>query len=327
MRIVFMGTPAFAVPTLQQLLNTEFSVVGVVCQPDRPSGRGKKIQVGPVKTLALSQGIPVVQPEKMKDPQFMKTLRAWEPDVIVVAAFGRILPKIILDLPLKGCLNVHGSLLPKYRGAAPIQWAVIHGEVETGITIMCMDEGMDTGRILQQEVIGIGPDETAGELASRMAQVGGTLLLTTLRGWIAGTLTPYPQNESEATLAPILKKEDGLIDWAWPARNIANRIRGLSPWPGGYTFLQHERWGIWKVEVEGHETGFGRTDFDNLQAPGTITAVTKQAIRVQTGQGNLNLVDIQPENKKRMKIADYLAGHRVESGMAFSMAKYEDCGK
>lgn len=327
MRIVFMGTPAFAVPTLQQLLDTEFSVAGVVCQPDRPSGRGKKVQMGPVKALALSRNIPVVQPEKMKDPGFIESLRSWKPDVIVVAAFGRILPKIILDLPPKGCLNVHGSLLPKYRGAAPIQWAVIHGETETGITIMCMDEGMDTGAILQQEVMSIGPHEMAGDLASRMALAGGALLLTTLRGWLANTLTPYPQNESEATLAPILKKEDGLIDWNWPARSIANRIRGLSPWPGGYTYLQDVRWGIWKVEVEGIEQDIGPTVSHTRQAPGTISAVTKQAISVHTGQGNLILLDIQPENKKRMKVSDYLAGHRVEAGMTFSMAKDENCGK
>jgi len=319
-----MGTPAFAVPTLQELLNSEFSVVGVVCQPDRPSGRGKKIQVGPVKALAISRNIPVVQPEKMKDPKLLEILRAWEPDVIVVAAFGRILPKIILDLPPKGCLNVHGSLLPKYRGAAPIQWAVIHGEAKTGITIMLMDEGLDTGAILQQEVIPIVPDETAGALAARMAQVGGTLLVSTLRGWVAGTITPSPQNESEATFAPILKKEDGLIHWDWSARSIANRMRGLSPWPGVFTFLLRERWGIWKVEVEGPETGIGPTASGNLQCPGTITAVTKQAIRVQTGQGNLNLLEIQPENKKRMSVSDYLAGHPVDVGMTFSMAKEED---
>lgn len=324
MRVVFMGTPAFAVPTLQQLLNSEFSVVGVVCQPDRPSGRGKKIRVGPVKALALSQGIPVAQPEKMKDPRFMETLQAWEPDAIVVAAFGRILPKFILNLPPKGCLNVHGSLLPKYRGAAPIQWALIHGETETGITIMLMDEGMDTGAILQQEVIPIGPGETAGELARRMAQIGGVLLVSTLREWVAGTMISYPQNESEATFAPILKKEDGLIHWDQPARTIANRIRGLSPWPGGYTFLKRERWGIWKIEVVGPVTGIWRTASDNLQVPGTITAVTKQAICVQTGQGNLNLLEIQPENKKRMNVSDYLAGHRVEEGMTFSK-RDDDC--
>lgn len=325
MRIVFMGTPTFAVPTLQQLLKTEISVVGVVCQPDRPSGRGKKVQMSPVKALALSQNIPVVQPEKMKSPQLMETLRTWDPDLVVVAAFGRILPKTILDLPPKGCLNVHGSLLPKYRGAAPIQWAVMQGEVKTGVTIMLMDEGMDTGAILQQEVIPIGPDETSGELASRMAQVGGALLVRTLRGWIAGTLTPLAQDNSAATLAPILTKEDGLMSWGQPARCLANRIRGLSPWPGVYTFLEGARWGIWKVHVEEQEPGILNTDHDTPRAPGTIIAFTKQAIRVQTGQGCLNLLEIQPENKKRMHVSDYLAGHRVTLGMTFSMGKQDDC--
>lgn len=325
MRIVFMGTPAFAVPTLQHLLKTEFSVVGVVCQPDRPSGRGKNVQVGPVKALALSQNIPVVQPEKMKDPKLMETLRTWEPDLVVVAAFGRILPKTILDLPPKGCLNVHGSLLPKYRGAAPIQWAVIQGDVKTGVTIMLMDEGMDTGAILQQEEIPIGPDETSGELASRMAQVGGTLLGRTLRGWIAGTIPPLPQNDSAATLAPILTKADGLMSWEQPARCLANRIRGLSPWPGVYTFLEGARWGVWKVQVEDQEPGMLHTAYDTPRAPGTITAVTKHAIRVQTGQGSLNLLEIQPENKKRMHVSDYLAGHRVTLGMTFSVGKHDDC--
>lgn len=326
MRIVFMGTPAFAVPTLQQLLDTEFSVMGVVCQPDRPSGRGKKIQVGPVKAYALSRSIPIVQPEKMKDPKFIEILKAWKPDVIVVAAFGRILPKIILDLPSKGCLNVHGSLLPKYRGAAPIQWAVVDGAAETGVTIMLMNEGMDTGAILQQEVIAIGQDETAGELALRMARVGGSMLVSTLRGWIAGTILPCPQNESEATIAPILKKEDGLIRWDRPARSIANQIRGLSPWPGAYTFLRDERWGIWKVEVEDLDRGTEEgTGSGNLYTPGTITAVTKQVIHVRTGQGNLKLLEIQPENKKRMQVSDYVAGHRIEAGMIFSMMKKDNC--
>ena len=240
MRVVFMGTPEFAVPTLQHLVNSEHSVVGVVCQPDRPSGRGKKIQLGPVKMLALAQDLPVIQPEKMKAPEFLETLRAWNPDVIVVAAFGRILPQVILDLPPKGCLNVHGSLLPKYRGAAPIQWAVINGETETGVTIMVMDAGMDTGDILEQAVMPISDDDTAGDVARRMAEIGGSLLVGTLGKWMNETIQPQPQNESQATLAPILKKEDGLLKWSQSAATLANRIRGLSPWPGGYTFVS---WG------------------------------------------------------------------------------------
>ncbi len=327
MRIVFMGTPSFAVPVLTELVNSEFSVVGVVCQPDRPSGRGKKIQVGPVKALALANNIPVVQPEKMKDPTLVEHIRSWDPDAIVVAAFGRILPKMILDLPPKGCLNVHGSLLPKYRGAAPIQWAVIHGEAETGITIMLMDEGMDTGPILQQKVVSIGPNETAGELAPRMAQTGGSLLVSCLREWMAGTITPNPQNESEASFAPILKKEDGLIHWDQPANGIANHVRGVSPWPGAFTFFQGERWGIWKAQPEGKaqpeekESGNENPNSGVLPAPGRIITVTKYAIGVQTGRGHLHLLEIQPENKRRMPVSEFLTGHRIEPGMSFSMVK------
>ena len=253
MRVIFMGTPDFAVPTLQQLVDSECSVVGVVCQPDRPSGRGKKIRFGPVKSFALDQNIPVIQPEKMKDPTFLETLRSWNPDVIVVAAFGRILPQVILDLPPKGCLNVHGSLLPKYRGAGPIQWAVINGEPVTGVTIMLMDAGMDTGAILEQAQVPISPEDTAGDVARRMAEVGGALLVSTLQKWMAGTVVAQPQNESEATLAPMLTKEDGLLDWSQSATTLANRIRGLSPWPGAHTFVEGERWGIWKARAEEDE--------------------------------------------------------------------------
>ncbi len=313
MRVVFMGTPEFAVPTLQHLINSEYSVVGVVCQPDRPSGRGKKIQVGPVKTLALAQNIPVFQPEKMKAPEFLETLRSWNPDVIVVAAFGRILPQIILDLPPKGCLNVHGSLLPKYRGAAPIQWAVINGERETGVTIMMMDAGLDTGAILEQAVMPISAEDTAGDVASRMAEMGGRLLVPTLQKWVAGSMTPRVQNESQSTLAPILKKEDGLLDWSQSASTLANRVRGLSPWPGGYTFVNGERWGIWRVQVSEKDEDLSSDNHHDL--PGAIVGVTKQAIHVQTGHGVLDLIDIQPANKKRMAVSQYVAGHQIEEGM------------
>lgn len=315
MRVVFMGTPDFAVPTLQHLVNSEFSVVGVVCQPDRPSGRGKKIQFGPVKTFALAQNLPVVQPEKMKDPSFPETLRSWNPDVIVVAAYGRILPQAILALPPKGCLNVHGSLLPKYRGAAPIQWAVIKGEPETGVTIMVMDAGMDTGAILEQTVMPISAEDTAGDVAARMAELGGRVLVSTLQKWAEGTVVPQPQNESEATLAPILKKDDGLLDWSQSVTTLANRVRGLSPWPGAFTFVNGERWGIWKVQIEEHDGNVALLSKDNSCVPGTIMGVTKNAILVQTGHGLLRLIEIQPANKKRMAVADYVVGHHIEVGI------------
>jgi methionyl-tRNA formyltransferase len=318
MRVVFMGTPEFAVPTLQSLVNAECSVVGVVCQPDRPSGRGKKIQCGPVKIFALAQNLPIIQPEKMKAPAFLETLQSWNPDVIVVAAFGRILPQVILDLPPKGCLNVHGSLLPKYRGAAPIQWAVINGEHETGVTIMVMDAGLDTGAILEQAVVPISEEDTARDVAVRMAELGGGLLVSTLTRWMAGTIDAQPQDDSEATLAPILKKEDGLLDWSQSATILANRIRGLSPWPGGYTFVEGVRWGIWKVQIEEPEGDSVGASRNTPHAPGTIIEVTKHGIYVQTGKGVLRLLDIQPANKKRLAMSDYLVGHRIEVGTILS---------
>lgn len=308
MRIVFMGTPEFAVPSLEALLRSEDQVVGVVTQPDRPKGRGQELAAPPVKQLAERSGVPVLQPTKMKDPAFLSALQAWQPDVIAVAAFGRILPPAILSLPPKGCINVHGSLLPKYRGAAPIQWAIINGERETGITTMLMDEGMDTGAMLLQERVAIRSDDTAGTLAPRLAEVGGRLLVETLRRLKAGTLTPQPQDHSQATMAPILKKEDGLIDWRLPATEIANRVRGLSPWPGAYTWKGGDRWVLWRVAVA-----------DNAQVaePGTVTKVTKDRIEVATGQGTLHLIEIQPSNSRRMTAMQYLTGHRLADGARF----------
>ena len=236
MRIVFMGTPEFAVPSLEALLKSDDRVVGIVTQPDRPRGRGQRLSPSPVKVIAQREQLPLLQPTKMKDPAFMAELSGWKPDFIAVAAFGRILPPAILSLPPRGCVNVHGSLLPKYRGAGPIQWAIINGETETGITTMLMDEGMDTGAILLQEKIPIVPEDTAGSLSPRLADLGGRLLVETLAQLKAGTLTPRPQDHAQASLAPLLKKEDGVIDRSLPATMIANRIIGLTPWPGAHTF-------------------------------------------------------------------------------------------
>src|SRR6185503_6389740 len=208
MRIVFMGTPEFAVPSLEALLKSDDQVVGIVTQPDRPKGRGQQLWLSPVKVIAQREGLPFLQPTKMKDPGFLNELSAWAPDVIAVAAFGRILPSVILSLPHRGCVNVHGSLLPKYRGAGPIQWALINGETETGITTMLMDEGMDTGAMLLRATMAIAPDDTAGSLSSRLADLGGRLLVETLAQLKAGTLTPRPQDHGQATLAPLLKKEE-----------------------------------------------------------------------------------------------------------------------
>ncbi|HRB16977.1 MAG TPA: methionyl-tRNA formyltransferase [Nitrospira sp.] len=306
MRIVFMGTPDFAVPSLEALLKSEHQVVGVVTQPDRPKGRGQEVVFSPVKVVCQRKGIPVLQPLKMKDPAFLDALRRWTPDVIAVTAYGRILPPAILALPPRGCINVHASLLPKYRGAGPIQWAVIRGEQQTGITTMFMAEGMDTGDMLLQETVEIRADDTAGTLAPRLAEVGGRLLVETLRRLEAGTLTPQPQDDAQATMAPLLKKEDGVVDWTLSAAEIANRVRGLSPWPGAYTHVNGERWVLWRVAV-GLETSGA--------VPGTVTKVSKDRVEVATGDGTIQLIEIQPSNSRRMTMAQYLAGHRLAEGL------------
>jgi methionyl-tRNA formyltransferase len=305
MRIVFMGTPEFAVPSLQALLGSEDQVVGVVTQPDRPKGRGQELAPPPVKIIADGAGIPVLQPLKIRTPDFLAALADWKPDLIAVTAFGRILHAPILNLPPRGCVNVHGSLLPKYRGAAPVQWAVINGETETGITTMLMDEGMDTGPMLLQATLPILPDDTAGTLAPRLADLGGRLLVDTIARLKAGTIAPLAQDHTQATMAPLLKKEDGAIEWTLSARALANRIRGLSPWPGAYTFHGPERWNIWKA-VAVPEPAQGR--------PGTVVGVTKQSIRVATGDGVLELLEIQTANAKRLSVGQFLAGHRLSPG-------------
>ena len=306
MRLVFMGTPDFASASLEALLKSDDSVVGIVTQPDRPKGRGQILTPSPVKLLAQREEIPLLQPIKMKDPVFLQALAEWRPDLILVAAFGRILPAAILSLPPRGCINVHGSLLPKYRGAGPIQWAVINGETETGITTMLMDEGMDTGAMLLQEAIPITPDDTAGTLSPRLAELGGRLLVETIARLKAGTLVPRPQDASQATLAPLLKKEDGVIDWALPAAVLANRVRGLSPWPGAYTTMAGgDRWTIWRALVlPGPAT----------KPPGTVVGVTTAAIHVATREGVLAVTELQPANSRRMAVSQYLAGHPVVVG-------------
>jgi methionyl-tRNA formyltransferase len=249
---------------------------------------------------------------KMKDPSFMTELSAWKPDVIAVAAFGRILPPSILSLPPCGCINVHGSLLPKYRGAGPLQWALINGEAETGITTMLMDEGMDTGAMLLQEAITIGSEDTAGTLSPRLADLGGRLLVETLTRLKAGMLTPRPQDHDKATLAPLLKKEDGIINWTMPATSIANRIRGLTPWPGAYTFSKMNRWTISRASVLDEATTLD---------PGQITALAKDAIHVATGVGVLAIRELQPANGRRMPAAQYLAGHPLQIGMQLTQSE------
>ncbi len=306
MRLVFMGTPDFASASLEALLKSDDSVVGIVTQPDRPKGRGQILTPSPVKLLAQREQIPLLQPLKIKDPEFLQALAGWKPDLIAVAAFGRILPPVILSLPPHGCINVHGSLLPKYRGAGPIQWAIINGETETGITTMLMEEGMDTGAMLLQEAIPITADDTAGSLSPRLAELGGRLLVETIVRLKAGTLAPQPQDASRATLAPLLKKENGAIDWVLPATAIANRIRGLSPWPGAYTtVVGGDRWTIWRALALPSSV---------TSPPGMVVAITNEAIHVATGEGVLAVMELQPANSRRMAVSQYLAGHPILVG-------------
>ncbi len=303
-----MGTPEFAVPSLEALLHPDLEnvvqVVGVVTQPDRPKGRGQRLLPPPIKLLAERHSLPVVQPPKMKDPEFLETLRRWAPDLIVVTAFGRILPPVILDLAPKGCVNVHGSLLPKYRGAAPIQWAVINGEIETGITTMLMDPGMDTGPMLMKASLAILPEETAGELAARLAPLGGRLLTETIRGLLENRITPIPQDSSLATLAPLLKKEDGTLDWESEPVAVVNRVRGLTPWPGAATYYGEERWLIRRAQAAG--TGGAE--------PGTVLAVTNDGLQVAAGTGSVLIQELQASSGKRLAMKQYLAGHAVKIG-------------
>jgi methionyl-tRNA formyltransferase len=306
MRLVFMGTPEFAGPTLEALLRSDEQVVGVVTQPDRPKGRGRTLTPSPIKLIAQRAGLPLLQPVKMKDPAFLDALRGWQPHIIVVAAFGRILPPAVLEIPPQGCVNVHASLLPKYRGAGPIQWALINGERETGVTTMLMDEGMDTGAILLQRPLPIAPDDTAGSLSVKLAHVGATLLLETLGRLQAGTLTPRAQDSSQASLAPLLQKEDGLIDWGQEAVAIANRIRGLTPWPGAYTYFGADRWIVAGASAAPDASGPGE--------PGRIVSATKEALMVATGRSCLAITALQPANSRRMTVAEYLAGHRIAPG-------------
>lgn len=302
-----MGTPEFAVPSLDALLRSEDSVVGVVTQPDRPKGRGRTVAASPVKLVSLREKLPLLQPAKMKDPAFLDVLRSWQPDFIVVTAFGRILPPAVLAIPPRGCVNVHASLLPKYRGAGPIQWALINGERETGVTTMLMDEGMDTGPMLLQKRIPIAPDETAGSLSAKLADLGGRLVVDTLRGLKDGTLKPSPQDHAQATMAPLLKKEDGLIDWTLTAAAIANRIRGMSPWPGAYTYAKDDRVTIWKAEP--------REGRHEVAMPGAIVEIQKNAIVVAAGAGQLAITELQPANSRRMTVTQYLAGHPLPPGL------------
>ncbi|HYA88482.1 MAG TPA: methionyl-tRNA formyltransferase [Nitrospirota bacterium] len=311
MRIVYMGTPQFAVSPLRALAAAGHEIVGVVTRTDKPAGRGRSLTTPPVKSAAVEIGLSVYQPKRVRETAFIDQLRAIGPEVVIVAAYGQILPREILTLPKFGCINIHASLLPSYRGAAPINWAIIKGEEVTGITIMQMDEGMDTGAILLQEKIAIDPADTAGSLTERLSTVGAKLITTALPLIADGRLVPLPQEGSRATSAPLLKKEDGLIDWNIPAVDIYNRIRGLSPWPGAYTFLDGKTIKIIAAEAV---SGTGE--------PGLLYEKEKQVLETGTGKGLLRIVSLQPEGKRPMSAGDFLRGHRGLVGKKFSVSRY-----
>ena len=303
MRLLFMGTPLFAVPTLKALLSSHHTVSAVFTQPDKPSGRGEKLAAPPVKLIALEQGIPVHQPEKLKTLEGQSVFGELKVDAYVVVAYGKILPQWLLDLPRLGAYNVHASLLPKYRGAAPIHWAIANGETMTGITTMKLDAGMDTGDLLLQHEIPIKPEDTCASIHDRLAEIGAELMLKTLDGLEKGTAKPLPQDPALATYAPMLKKSDGLLDWSQSAVSLHNRIRAFNPWPGTYTLLQGQTLRLWKAqpaEVSGESL-----------PPGSLLHHSSGAAVVACGIGFLRLEEVQLENRKRTPALDFLHGIRL----------------
>ena len=306
MKIIFMGTPDFSVPTLEALLASEHEVAAVVTQPDKPKGRGKEIHMSPVKECALKHNIPVYQPIRARDEAFIVEMRALHPDAMVVIAFGQILPKSLLKLPKYGCINIHASLLPKYRGAAPIQWAVINGDEETGITTMLMDVEMDTGDMLEKTVVRLNPDETGGSLFDRLSLLGGDLILSTLNKLEKGEITPQPQEHEKATYVKKISKSMGDIDWTMDAVSIERLVRGLNPWPSAFTRLNGKMLKIWEARV---------LEDPKKQAPcGSVISADADGLKVQTGKGILCITSLQIEGKKRMDTAAFLRGYPVEPG-------------
>jgi methionyl-tRNA formyltransferase len=311
MNLVFMGTPDFAVPTLKELHTSRHSVLGVVTQPDRPKGRGQEMQASPVKHYALENDLKLYQPARASAPEFVAELAELQPDLIVVIAYGQILRENLLSLPKHFCMNIHASLLPKYRGAAPINWAIINGDKESGVTTMKMDKGMDTGDILLMKKIVIEKDDTAQHLHDKLSEAGGPLALLTVDRLEEGQLKFIPQNDTEATYASKLKKEDGCLHWDQEAEAIRNRVRGLEPWPGAFGFLRGKRVRFCKVA-----TGPGAKD----DAPGVVMRVSDYGIEIGTLSGRIIVTEIQPEGKKRMTVKSYLLGHPVELGERFDVS-------
>jgi len=302
-RTVFMGTPEFALATFQGLIDAGCNLVGVYTQPDRPSGRGNKLTPPPVKLLAGQHGIPVFQPQKLRLPEVVEQLRALKPELIVVVAYGQILPKSVLEIPRYGCINVHASLLPAYRGAAPINQAIVDGCAETGVTTMYMDVGLDTGDMLVKRSTPIGPEETAGQLHDRLALLGREAMEETLRRLCAGTLERIPQDDSLSCYAPMMKKEDGRIDWSRPARAIHDQVRGLDPWPAAYTGLDGE---VLKLAATRPQSETGE--------PGTVLASSADGVLVACGEGSLLIGALQLPGKRRLPAAEFLRGRPLPAG-------------
>lgn len=308
MRVVFMGTPDFSVPTLEKIIEAGHEVIGVVTQPDKAKGRGKKVLFPPVKETALAHDLPVYQPRRARDPEFIEEMKTLNPDVMVVVAFGQILPKAILDIPKYGCINVHASLLPKYRGAAPIQWAVIRGEKVSGVTTMQMDVGLDTGDMLLKKEVLLDEEETGGSLHDKLSTLGGDLLIETLKKIEAGDIHPEKQDDSQAgEYARMLDKNLGRIDFSMPAVEIERLIRGLNPWPSAFTSYNGKTMKLWKAKADNCGQG----------VPGQVIHVDKNSFTVQTGQGTLQILELQMEGKKRMDAGAFLRGCPLETGTMF----------
>lgn len=306
MRVIFMGTPDFATGTLEEIVKAGHEVVGVVTQPDKPKGRGKTMMPTPVKETALKYNLPVYQPRKVREPEFVELLRSLKPDVMVVAAFGQIITKEILEMPKYGCINVHASLLPAYRGAAPIQWAVINGDKESGVTIMQMDEGIDTGDMIEKAVVPIAEDETGGSLFDKLSHTGAKLCVKVLKDLEEGTAVGEKQpEESTRPYAKMIDKKMGEVDWKKSAKEIEQLIRGLNPWPSAYTKVHGKTLKLWKAKVL-LET--------SQMKPGQIVKVTKDSLAVQTGQGMLEIQELQLEGKKRMDTSSFLRGYALAEG-------------
>ena len=318
MKVVFMGTPDFAVGALKAIIEAGHRVVAVVTQPDKPKGRGKEVRMTPVKECAIAHGIPVFQPVKVKDAEAARILRGYEADVFVVAAFGQILSEEILNMPKYGCVNIHASLLPKYRGSAPIQWAIINGERTTGVTIMQMDKGIDTGDMLMKAEVTITPKETGDSLHDKLAEAGAKLIVEVLPKIESGDITPVKQNDEESCYAKMLLKSMGRIDWRQSAEKLDCLIRGLISWPGASTACRGKMLKIWEEEVAPSEELPSRDEaaYTGIEGaePGTVVLVEKDAFYVQTGEGVLKILSVQPEGKKRMAVKDFLLGYQIKVG-------------